>query len=46
MSERLVDIPVTVELRKLIKETKGKLTYNKFFEGLLASKMNLRVNSN
>lgn len=37
MSERLVDIPVTKELRDRIKTQKKKQTYNNFLESLITS---------
>jgi len=36
MSERLVDIPITGELRNKIKMLKRKQTYNEFLESLLS----------
>lgn len=35
MSERLVDIPITSELRNKIKMLKRKQTYNEFLENLI-----------
>ena len=41
MSERFVEISVRREIRNRIKKAKGNLSYNKFFEDLLASKMSV-----
>lgn len=38
MSERLVDIPITSELRDKIRKLKIKQTYNEFLEKLLVEK--------
>ncbi len=38
MSERCVEIPVTREIRNMIKKQKGILTYNEFFVELMRTK--------
>jgi len=35
MSERFVNIPVRTEIRNKIKKTKGKQSYNEYFEKIL-----------
>jgi len=39
MSERFVNIPVRKKIRHKIKEAKGMLSYNQFFEKILVKKI-------